>query len=180
MSLESWRKEFYPVPAKSTMRMDVIGIIKHSFHKWIGLSPKNLKRHGLERYEDGISDDMESFSTGNESCSLCKKYLDVTWPIGQIDCSKCPITKMRGYSCSKEYKKFYSTGENQPMVDLLEETLSWATVEELKKEDKRKMNKERYAKTGFPANTEKAFNIIVEHYQTIFLEVVQTPIPYCR
>ena len=91
MSLESWRKEYYPVDAdKLTSRNDAV-LIEASLLKWIGLQEGNLAEHGLEK--DGrcfgfyVEDEHLS---GTSHCALCTKYF-------RKDCVGCPLG-----SCSKE------------------------------------------------------------------------------
>ena len=43
MSLTTWKKEFYPVPAK---KMPLRKALEHSILKWRGALPGNLRKHG--------------------------------------------------------------------------------------------------------------------------------------
>lgn len=92
MSLETWKKEFYPVEAKGVSKEDAI---EHSLQKWKGLSEKNLKKHGLVQElcfieEEGSSLCME---LGGESCALCWHDLHNT---NKNYCGACPLAIARG------------------------------------------------------------------------------------
>ena len=131
MSLETWEKEFYPSPASSVARESTLACLDHSIQKWRGLSPANLKRHGLFA-EDGfvepigrVGDDV--FSVTCVTCSLCRKFLG---PNGQ-DCGGCPLFKARGMiRCDRmmseeldsPYNLFAGVADNKPMLKWLKKT----------------------------------------------------------
>ncbi len=48
MSLESWKKEFYPTRAADVKTLDEA--LTHTERKWEGLRPENLERHGLRKH----------------------------------------------------------------------------------------------------------------------------------
>lgn len=93
MSIETWKKEFYPVSA--TSRMSKKAAIEHSIKKWEGLLPENLKKHGvvLDRCGD-IHDDVINFEISDQSCALCQKYMHEC-------CAKCPLHEKLGFECGK-------------------------------------------------------------------------------
>lgn len=93
MSIETWKKEFYPVSA--TSRMSKKAAIEHSIKKWEGLLPENLKKHEvvINQYGD-IHDDEINFEICDGSCALCQKY----WA---EYCAKCPLYKKLGFECGK-------------------------------------------------------------------------------
>lgn len=93
MSIETWKKEFYPVSA--TSRMSKKAAIEHSIKKWEGLLPENLKKHNvvINGYGD-IHDDEVNFEISDQSCALCQKY----W----VECCiKCPLYEKLGFACGK-------------------------------------------------------------------------------
>lgn len=113
MSLASWKKEFYPVEAdtfedKPITVGSVFEATQHAIKKWQGLSPSNLKRHGLITEEDEsgygflvIEKDRKgryNFNanpgvmrvTGDE-CALCQLF--------DNRCKGCPITGSQGVPC---------------------------------------------------------------------------------
>ena len=65
MSLKTWKKEFYPQSAKRTKQSEAV---EHSLHKWRGILPANLKKHGLNRDINRIEDE-------NERDVLVKKHV---------------------------------------------------------------------------------------------------------
>lgn len=93
MSIESWKKEFYPVSVKD---FDVINksdseLVDHCLRKWEGLTKENLEKHKLTKRNIYICDkngDVPAFKSDATSCALCEKYDD--------DCSSCPLAIVRG------------------------------------------------------------------------------------
>lgn len=137
MSLKSWRKEFYPIPASKVSKSKAI---EHSLQKWIGLREKNLEKHNLEHV--GLKriaeweDITNSFSADNESCALCVFYFDAN-----AKCDKCPLSKLRKrYPCDEEmddetdspYISFIQHKRPEPMIKLLRQALKQQQKEEKK------------------------------------------------
>lgn len=93
MSIETWKKEFYPVSA--TSRMSKKAAIEHSIKKWEGLLPENLKKHNVVISRYGvIYDGKINFEISDQSCALCQKYF------GEC-CIKCPLYEKLGFECGK-------------------------------------------------------------------------------
>lgn len=87
MSLRSWMKEFYPVPANKVRGK--VAAIKHSIQKWQGLSPAALKRHDIVRVDCELFDDDEHrFDIDSSTCALCQ--------VTNTDCEDCPLYLVRG------------------------------------------------------------------------------------
>ena len=90
MSLESWRKEYYPVDAdKLTSRDDAV-LIEASLLKWIGLQKGNLVEHGLQREYSSYKQFLlkgKSMDNHNQ-CALCTKYYGSN---GVFNCFGCPL-----------------------------------------------------------------------------------------
>ena len=86
MSIKSWRAEFYPCSAKSAAaKKDPIG---HSLRKWIGLLPKNLKKHGVVfSWGEG-----KPIILNEDTCALCVIHHD---KIGSY-CAGCPLMVIQG------------------------------------------------------------------------------------
>ena len=96
MSMKTWMKKYYPVPAKSVRQADALD---HSIRKWQGLQSSALKAHGV-RVDDStftrITDGTQYLSIDGETCALCVTYLK-----RHRDCNKCPLAIARnGISCS--------------------------------------------------------------------------------
>lgn len=128
MSLQTWKEEFYPIPADKVEEKDAV---QHSLTKWKGLLPENLKKHEVFRIElcssPTIVDqytDISEISVGlpvtSKSCSLCELYFATKAAPG---CTHCPIKVSSGESCNKEYWTYREEGNPTPMIELLERTL---------------------------------------------------------
>lgn len=133
MSIETWKKEFYPVEAAEIADTDatVVELIAHSLKKWEGVRPGNIKKHGLKRAGyDSFHDGEEYFELDGDSCSLCAAFYgkqdisDETDRCEDSDCSVCPIFLANGKTCADAYQEF-TIGSRRPtkMVNLLRKTL---------------------------------------------------------
>jgi hypothetical protein len=111
MSLATWKKEFYPVPASKVSKKNALA---HSLKKWEGLLKNNLKKHGVESYRGCISEGYSFLDIDSSSCALCIHH-DSDFPY----CSGCPLHKSLGRACSTfsgaEYESFTSHGDAKPM-----------------------------------------------------------------
>lgn len=126
MSLNSWKREFYPVPADECEEPNAL---EHSLRKWRGLTPENLARHGVNRVLSSLDDGDEMLGITTQSCALCKSYL-----AAEPACKECPLRKVRcGYPCDAPcdqdgdehrriapYGRFVQCGDPGPMIKLLE------------------------------------------------------------
>ena len=105
MSVETWKKEFYPVEAETLAKSTALKATEHSLQKWLGLRKKNLKKHDMivggwgDIYSDpGKNSDTASFSIDAESCALCVKFEEKDH-IGENkseSCKTCPLCRVRG------------------------------------------------------------------------------------
>ena len=95
MSIETWKAEFYPVPADKCKKKDALA---HSLKKWLGLREKALKKHDLTRVSYSISEAHfrnARLEIDSDSCALCKYYC-----LGMFSpCRRCPLRKLRGKRC---------------------------------------------------------------------------------
>lgn len=124
MSLESWKKEFYPVNAYEAIGSEN-DAIQHSCLKWRGLREENLNKHkvvlrGKRVYDD--DNDDKFFPIDAETCALCQfvgKSKD-----GSQNCYECPIYSVLGRSCDYDsyspYLDFLYTGNPEPMIKVLD------------------------------------------------------------
>jgi len=119
MSVESWKKEFYPIPAYDYRygRHPRLQVLDASLLKWKGLTKANLKKHRVTMVNGGIGskDDpyFERFYFDGDSCSLCAKYYGRT---ADYSCDACPIWKLTGKTCLSAYSKL---PDPEPMIQLL-------------------------------------------------------------
>ena len=125
MSLDTWKKEFYPIPAKECKKKDAL---EHSLKKWIGLRIKNLEKHGVIkkgfRIIEDLKDEYEYLHIADSSCALCIHYLNNEG----IKCIKCPLSKSRnGTACDKgrssPYENFTNHSEPEPMIRLIRKAI---------------------------------------------------------
>lgn len=121
MSLASWKKEFYPVPAEKVTKKDAIA---HSLRKWRGLTKENKRKHGVEFNHPYLA----CFLTGprgagglfidGESCALCVHYFD------DDGCVECPLQQALGHTCDLEGAPYArgigQDGDARPMIRALE------------------------------------------------------------
>lgn len=137
MSIESWRKEFYPVSAQTAVRRRYpkIKLIEHSLKKWEGLYKKNLAKHdccyraGYVRpysVDSGLEWNPKSVSITAESCSLCEKYYKAD---EANSCRTCPLYETVGdKACNNsrplsDYGHFQDTGDPRRMINSLRKAL---------------------------------------------------------
>ena len=120
MSMKSWKKEFYPVPAKEVPEEEALD---HSIQKWKGLQKDNLARHELIHDDDRLisdSDESNSLKIDSESCALCIHHA-----IGKGTCERCPLFLALGMSCDygwhgeSPYGIFVNGGNAKPMLAAL-------------------------------------------------------------
>ncbi len=131
MTLQSWKNEFYPV--KPSKRMSKKSAIEHSLRKWIGLMPKNLKKHGLVKCGKFIqekSDSTTDLQINDESCALCVKFIDNDPPDNENECHKCPLCKSLGKPCDASvffekspYTSWSMLDDPKPMIKALKKAL---------------------------------------------------------
>ena len=110
MSLETWKAEFYPIPADATNEADAID---HSLQKWLGLLPENLAKHQVMLFDSDVveqgadldSPHTESVTIDGGSCSLCHHFCETDTYNSHDDespCVECPLYKVRGAACDDE------------------------------------------------------------------------------
>jgi len=139
MSLKTWKKEFYPVPASKVSGKKTA--IKHSLKKWQGLTEENLKKHGLiftYDFDDAsiretmVSSNLPgcSFGINSKTCALCQLYYnnDGSDTDDKSDCCyKCPLYQSLGHRCDgrsdRPYVVFLDSGDPVPMIKALEKML---------------------------------------------------------
>lgn len=127
MSLKTWIKEFYPVPA-NTVPADQAA--QHSLRKWIGARKENLERHGVFKgYDKSIWAEAE-FEFNTDTCALCCHYYDI---FGCDPC--CPLIIVRGVQCDETtdrdneddknspFHSFSIAADPEPMIELLKQAV---------------------------------------------------------
>ena len=128
MSLKTWKKEFYPLPASKVKGKRAA--IKHSLKKWMGLTEENLAKHSVEighQYDYNITvvtDDRKSkLKINSSSCALCKLFYDNHTDEDKA-CRRCPLYKSLGHPCDGMYGRPFIKWTNElnpePMIKALQ------------------------------------------------------------
>lgn len=121
MSLESWKAEFYPIPARGVLKSELVAA-QHSLLKWRGALPENLAKHGLQLNkcnghnieEIGGSGEFD-FNAG--TCALCEIHRNDN---GRVVCDSCILNEItEGGACSSQYLNMYVERTPAPMIGLL-------------------------------------------------------------
>lgn len=128
MTLETWKQEFYPVPASEVAKEEAGN---HGLQKWIGLRHDNLLKHQVvldefsvcEDYDNlDIDGEYEYLDIDGESCALCEHY----FMSGNSSsfCVKCPLYFGLGHKrCDQGKKSPYAiwldTHNPEPMIEAL-------------------------------------------------------------
>lgn len=129
-----WLSKAYPTEAEHTQPDHAI---QHSLTKWEHLRPEILVAHGLRPRRSGIIEIATGETilfTSDDTCALCHhhlRYLNDAAP-----CITCPLYILRdGYRCddalpaeeSSPYEHFLTTGDPEPMIELLRAALTSQT-----------------------------------------------------
>lgn len=143
MSLNTWKKEYYPIRAS---KVTAEAAIAHSLQKWRGLRPQILADHRLRlnvRPSQPVvvdDDGGETLTINGESCALCAVYMREN----EDECATCPLFALRNCSCDdvpdedevtacSPYDQFALSGDPEPMIELLEKALARQTEKQTKK-----------------------------------------------
>ena len=119
MSLETWKAEFYPVPASKCPKKDAL---RRSLQKWLGLRKTSLKRHGIEQEVACLTDGECALLMSDTTCPLCRWHRD---------CSGCPLLLVRGVCCFEDdddslggpWNYWRATGDPNPMIHLIRKAI---------------------------------------------------------
>lgn len=126
MSLESWKAQYYPIPAEDFTHLPDIEIVDAAILKWEGLRPQALTDHDLVKgyrtifgkpHWEGSPYGMD---IGSGSCAFCLNYIE-------SDCTRCPLKIVRGERCDEQitddepapYVAWRKEGDAEPMIGLL-------------------------------------------------------------
>lgn len=109
MSLESWKKDHYPIPADQAAKGTHSEALKHSINKWRGLDKHTLFRHQLTTDKFGVVEISEPFCELpflDLTCSLCCKYRNYQNDEESSECKNCLVYEECGHNCICSYKDF--------------------------------------------------------------------------
>lgn len=123
MSIETWKVEFYPVPASEVCAEDAL---QHSLRKWIGLREENLGKHAcFVSTSVVLADGRKEFDLNSSSCALCVSYYTSS---DGYKCSSCPIVKLTGMSCdSNKQSPWWAWAAREapePMIAVLQDCIA--------------------------------------------------------
>lgn len=129
MSLETWKKAYYPISAET--KMSTVDAIKHSLLKWEGLLKVNRRKHGVGKlkYEFNIifdKKDNSSLIIDNTTCALCHTFLEGINEGGP--CQGCPLFILLGNercddSPGSVYSIWFDCDDARPMIKALKKCL---------------------------------------------------------
>lgn len=127
MSLESWKKEFYPIDAIRPLWTEEAAI-KHSLMKWKGLQERALRKHKvLPTYGGGVTTENDQVPSGSLSCALCQ--------FTSMNCAACPLNKVSPGACTTNSDSLwiqYVRGHDpMPMIWALRKTLWFYKIKKL-------------------------------------------------
>lgn len=119
MSLETWKKKYYPETASyfdnlAPSERNICAALVHSLNKWRGLRPANLKRHGVSKEPNKacISDGSNKLIIDWGSCALCSIYENG-------NCAGCPIKEVTNRCRDHQYYMFVKNADPKAMISCL-------------------------------------------------------------
>ena len=127
MSIETWKAEFYPVPADDESLDTDVKRVEHSLRKWEGLTPENMAKHGasLDAFGGPVvvtsNNDGKRLRIDSSTCALCEEHLDAP------TCPTCPLAIYLGDMCDgadMPFRDFVSDHNPHTMIDALKGTLA--------------------------------------------------------
>lgn len=134
MSLESWKKEFYPT---ESARVPKKKSLDHMLRLWEGLKRSSLKRHGVEIWDGHVVEKFFDSLELDESSALCEHFYSIV-----TRCEGCPVTKaLNGEPCWDGKDNPYDQsmeGNALPMLRLLRKAKK---LEEQKLEEQKSRTK---------------------------------------
>lgn len=137
MSIETWKREFYPVEACNFIdHHSDVGAIKHCVRKWEGLSQENLEKHKIKvpTSSNYLQDaEGDTFYVDCSSCALCRRYQDECQTHTGANFQNCPLLSYLGSPCDagndSPYKAWFSRCDNSIMLNALKQTLEAVSKE---------------------------------------------------
>lgn len=124
MSLATWKKDHYPIPACRCVDGKELQFDRQ---KWIGLLPANRKKHGLRLISRKqvigliLTDGKKVFVINGGSCASCHKQ-----PIGagsvRSACGDCLLKRCYG-NWGTPWGRFITHKAIRPMIDHIEKAI---------------------------------------------------------
>jgi hypothetical protein len=113
MSLETWKEEFYPVPADQVKAKDAL---EHSLRKWQGLRKEALEKHQLTHtklHHIRCRASQRQLKIDSTSCALCFFYMDAN------DCEDCLLRPRCDQTDDSPFCVWRISGDPEPMIAAL-------------------------------------------------------------
>lgn len=120
MSINTWKQEFYPTPAKALKDAPLEEALDHCIQKWVGLRPTNLTKHNLVATQLGgsvrpVTGVVEHMVASATYCALCVKFY-------KNGCNGCPLNKggpSKEEGCYDQWQSFAFSGNPEKMIRVL-------------------------------------------------------------
>jgi len=129
MSGKTWLAEFYPEIAREAAKRGIVAAGEHCLQKWLGFTPKALKKHQLhfDRFSILDHEDKEVIHAGPYHCAYCQLSEDIS-----VGCEECPLANVASYcfAQSSPYQEFIDTYDPSRLIAALREALVWAQTRE--------------------------------------------------
>ena len=120
MSLDSWKKIYYPTPADSAEAQAAPA--KHSLRKWEGLRLEVLQQHQIHKSRCSIGGDDGLMLMDDESCALCVRHFAPKTK-GDAYCDGCPLLEHLGRNCfqsdASPFRQWGNGNDPEPMIAAL-------------------------------------------------------------
>lgn len=132
MSIASWKKQFYPITAKTAAKQGDLEAAEHSLRKWEGATDEHLVAHGLEKVGLRLQGGGSFFYFDGESCSLCRRFFDEKAEVESGNgCETCPLAQTLKRPCTlwqddpsgAPYAVWTEDDDPQPMIAALRKTV---------------------------------------------------------
>ena len=131
MSLERWKREYYPINASEFEDKTLLEAVEHSLKKWEGLSEEVVEEYNLSftcvSAGKVAYSKLEGMPINGSTCSLCVKQSSRIYYTG---CNGCALyVSLGGVSCSDDslepspYRKMMESGDPTSMIEALRKTV---------------------------------------------------------
>jgi hypothetical protein len=133
MSLETWKEEFYPIPAKEMKNKSWRECIQHCRKKFQGFFQKNLRKHGVKFdfifshvQEKGRYEPWDNIPLNPRTCALCVKARHCRYCILVLTLSN--LEDLNQEHCVPVCDIFFATHNPTAAIALLDRTLKTMEV----------------------------------------------------
>ena len=129
MSVQSWKREFYPIPAIKIKTVE--GALISAMNKFEGALSKNLHKHSVRLIYGAIANldprlTCAVFEFDDSSCALCYLFASGSYNLvcHRPSCYGCPLTGSTNcHNTRSPFKIFINGGNPRPMLKVLRKAL---------------------------------------------------------